>query len=77
MTKDRGEVYKCNVCGNIVELLYVGGGQLVCCGQPMEWNGDWPSVKFANLTYVGYLCLACRTFIRVLKDENTRVDWVA
>lgn len=30
------QVYKCNVCGNIVELLHVGGGQLVCCGQPME-----------------------------------------
>jgi len=30
------QVYKCNICGNIVELLHVGGGQLVCCGQPME-----------------------------------------
>ena len=30
------QVYKCNVCGNIVEVLHVGGGQLVCCGQPME-----------------------------------------
>ncbi len=29
------EVYKCNVCGNIVEMLHVGKGQLVCCGQPM------------------------------------------
>ncbi len=29
-------IYKCNVCGNIVEVLYLGGGQLVCCGQPME-----------------------------------------
>ncbi|MFH1056015.1 MAG: desulfoferrodoxin [Candidatus Altiarchaeota archaeon] len=34
--KDRGEVYKCNVCGNIIEVLHVGGGELVCCGQPME-----------------------------------------
>ena len=30
------QVYKCNVCGNIVEVLNAGGGQLVCCGQPME-----------------------------------------
>lgn len=30
------EVYKCNVCGNIVEVLTVGGGELVCCNQPME-----------------------------------------
>ena len=31
-----GEVYKCSVCGNIVEVLFVGGGELVCCGKPME-----------------------------------------
>jgi len=30
------QIYKCNVCGNIVELIHVGGGELVCCGQPME-----------------------------------------
>ena len=30
------QVYKCNVCGNIVEVLHSGQGELVCCGQPME-----------------------------------------
>lgn len=30
------QIYKCNICGNIVEVLHVGVGQLVCCGQPME-----------------------------------------
>ena len=29
------EVYKCELCGNIVEVLHGGGGELVCCGQPM------------------------------------------
>ena len=29
------EIYKCEKCGNIVEVLFVGGGQLVCCGQAM------------------------------------------
>lgn len=36
MVEKESEVYKCNVCGNVVELLIVGGGELVCCGQPME-----------------------------------------
>lgn len=36
MVKERLEVYKCGVCGNIVEVLHVGGGELVCCGQPMN-----------------------------------------
>jgi superoxide reductase len=30
------EVYKCAVCGNIVEVLHGGAGELVCCGKPME-----------------------------------------
>jgi superoxide reductase len=30
------EVYKCVVCGNIVEVLHGGAGELVCCGKPME-----------------------------------------
>ena len=30
------EVYKCNVCGNIVEVLHDGVGELVFCGQPMQ-----------------------------------------
>jgi superoxide reductase len=29
------QVYKCDVCGNIVEVLHGGEGELVCCGQPM------------------------------------------
>lgn len=35
MTKQL-EVYKCDVCGNIVEVLHAGAGELVCCGQPMK-----------------------------------------
>ena len=36
MAIEQGNVYKCGVCGNIVEVLTVGGGQLTCCGQPMN-----------------------------------------
>lgn len=32
---ERLEIYKCNLCGNIVEVLHAGAGELVCCGQPM------------------------------------------
>lgn len=30
------QVYKCFVCGNIVEVLHEGAGELVCCGEPMK-----------------------------------------
>ena len=32
---ERFGVYKCNICGNVVEVLHAGGGELVCCGQKM------------------------------------------
>lgn len=33
---ERTEVYKCEACGNIVEVLHGGDGELVCCGEPMK-----------------------------------------
>ena len=33
---ERLQVYKCGVCGNIVEVLEAGIGELVCCEQPMK-----------------------------------------
>ena len=35
MTKT-GEIYRCVVCGNLVEVVRGGGGELHCCGRPME-----------------------------------------
>jgi superoxide reductase len=32
----RKQIYKCDVCGNIVEVLHAGEGELVCCGQSMK-----------------------------------------
>lgn len=33
---EQGMIYKCNVCGNIIDVLHAGKGKLVCCGQLME-----------------------------------------
>ncbi len=33
---ERLEVYKCDLCGNIIEVLHGGAGELVCCEQPMN-----------------------------------------
>ena len=30
------QIYKCEICGNIVEMVHAGQGELVCCGQPMK-----------------------------------------
>lgn len=36
MTERLQKIYKCGICGNIVEVLEKGAGELVCCGEPMQ-----------------------------------------
>lgn len=36
MATELKQIYKCNVCSNMVEVVHAGVRQLVCCGQPME-----------------------------------------
>ena len=35
MSTDRMQVYKCEICGIVAEVLDAGAGELVCCGEPM------------------------------------------
>ncbi|OGC22408.1 desulfoferrodoxin [candidate division WOR-1 bacterium RIFOXYC2_FULL_37_10] len=30
------QIYKCEACGNIVEVMHGGDGELICCGKPMK-----------------------------------------
>lgn len=32
----RHQIFKCEYCGNVVEITSVGGGELVCCAHPMK-----------------------------------------
>lgn len=32
---ERLELYRCEICGNLVQVILEGNGELVCCGQPM------------------------------------------
>lgn len=34
------QIYKCEICGNIVEVLHTGKGELVCCGEPMKLHEE-------------------------------------
>lgn len=39
MTK-KSQIYKCGICGNIVEVLHEGAGDLVCCGEKMILHSE-------------------------------------
>jgi len=30
-----GQVFRCEICGNVVVVKESGGGELICCGEPM------------------------------------------
>ena len=30
-----GEIFRCEACGNVVEVKKAGGGELYCCDEPM------------------------------------------
>lgn len=47
MTK-KFQIYKCEVCGNIVEVLHEGVGTLVCCGKPMVLQKENSSDEYAE-----------------------------
>lgn len=32
----QNQIFRCSICNNVVEVIYAGGGNLVCCNQPME-----------------------------------------
>ncbi|MFX1339742.1 MAG: desulfoferrodoxin [Promethearchaeota archaeon] len=46
---DRKSVWKCNVCGKVIEILNPGNPETICCGQPMqlmkEQTADWKGEK--------------------------------
>ncbi len=43
----KGEVYKCDVCGNVVSVMQGGDGDLVCCGQNMRKLSEEEAKKFS------------------------------
>ena len=30
-----GQIFRCDICGNVVVVKEAGGGELICCGEPM------------------------------------------
>jgi len=35
-----GQVFKCEICGNVVIVKEAGGGELICCGEPMKLESE-------------------------------------
>jgi desulfoferrodoxin-like iron-binding protein len=35
-----GQVFRCEICGNVVIVKEAGGGELICCGEPMQLESE-------------------------------------
>lgn len=77
----RSDVYKCSLCGNIVEVNHVGGGTLVCCGQDMnlmeEKTADSATEKHVPVIEAieGGYKVAVGSTLHPMKDEHF-IEWI-
>ncbi len=78
----RNSIYKCQLCGNIVDLVHVGGGTLTCCGQEMtelsESTADASTEKhvpFIIQTETGYLVKVGETVDHPMMDAHF-IQWI-
>jgi len=80
MTK-QSQIYKCDKCGNIVEILHAGAVDLVCCGQPMvlleEKSADKTTEKHVPMiekTADGYKITVGSTLHPM--EEKHFIEWI-
>ena len=76
-----GEIYKCNKCGNITQVLTGGMGELVCCGEPMELlqaksedEGNEKHVPVIEKTDNGYLVKVGS--VEHPMEEQHHIEWI-
>ncbi len=75
------QVYKCNLCGNIVEVVHAGDGEPVCCGQPMELlsektegAGEEKHIPVIEKTGAGVV-VKVGTVPHVMEDKHY-IEWI-
>ena len=78
---ERLQVYRCNICGNIVLVLHGGKGELVCCGKPMvlleEKTADYKTEKHVPVvekTDSGVKVTVGSTLHPM--EENHYIEWI-
>ncbi|MCD6530898.1 desulfoferrodoxin [bacterium] len=78
---EKFQIYKCEICGNIVEVVHPGAGELVCCGQPMKLMEEQTAemstekhVPVVDKKENGY-----RVYVGSAKhpmEENHYIEWI-
>ena len=78
---ERNQIYKCNICGNIVDVLHGRAGELVCCGEPMKLQlektkdeGSEKHVPMVEKTKKGFRVKVGETEHPM--EENHFIEWI-
>ncbi len=78
----RGQVYKCNLCGNIVEVLYGADGELICCGKAMDLleektadSSTEKHVPFIEEKENGYMVRVGENTAHPMQDDHY-IEWI-
>ena len=81
MSTQMNGIYKCEICGNIVEVLHTGAGDLVCCGENMvlldEQTADSSTEKHVPViekTSNGYKVTVGSTLHPM--EEKHYIEWI-
>ena len=77
MTENK-EVYKCEICGNIVEVLNAGGGTLTCCGEVMKHrkeNGDDKASKEKHVPIIKGNVVAVGSIAHPMEEKHY-IEWI-
>ncbi|MFB6088872.1 MAG: desulfoferrodoxin [Candidatus Aenigmatarchaeota archaeon] len=76
------QLYKCNVCGNIVLVLHPGVGELVCCGQPMklkEEKTEDPEIGEKHLPIIEESEKGIKVKVSTVEhpmEEEHHIEWI-
>ena len=78
---EKNQVYKCEICGNMTEVLHTGSGTLVCCGQNMilleektQDEGLEKHVPIIEKTETGFLIKVGEILHPM--DDNHYIEWI-
>ncbi len=80
MTK-KLQIYKCGVCGNMVEMIHEGAGELVCCGQPMtlQQENTTDGAKEKHVPVMEDTPDGCKVTVGSVKhpmEEKHYIEWI-
>ena len=78
---EKKQIYKCDICGNIVEVLHNGPGELVCCNQPMKLQSE-NTVDASNEKHVPIIekneqgVIVKVGSVEHPMDEDHHIEWI-